>query len=367
MAGDSKDEPKKAPETWDEWSYYLASTRALYNALQHFRFDNEALRQSTYYVAAARQLLGGDASTREKQRELENQVADLRSQVAAKAEALEIEKHSSQEKERLVEELKNTLTELKQKERLNFLLSRVNPTAQRALIDSVDFQAKFLAETECDAFVVSVDIRRSTDLMLRARRAELFAAFITNLCNELIDSVLDCYGVIDKFTGDGILSFFPTFFTGPDAGYYVLLAADRCHKAFQAIYHKYRTAFSSVLKDTGLGIGIDFGTTRLVQMAGGLSVVGPAVVYACRMGGAPAGQTLLNQPAYERISERFSANCFFRETELEIKHEGTTLAYGVTLSKQAYQPTPPDWCSQPAAGHVRGEVVQTNPSSAGAG
>jgi hypothetical protein len=38
------------------------------------------------------------------------------------------------------------------------------------------------------------------------------------------------------------------------------------------------------LKDTGLGIGIDFGATRLVQMAGGLSVVGAPVVYACRLG-----------------------------------------------------------------------------------
>jgi hypothetical protein len=90
-------------------------------------------------------------------------------------------------------------------------------------------------------------------------------------------------------------------------------------------------------------------------MAGGLTVVGPPVVYACRMGGAPAGQTLLNQPAYERISERFSANCFLRETELEIKHEGTTLAYDVTLSKVAYRPERREWCALPAPSHAEGD------------
>ena len=155
--------------------------------------------------------------------------------------------------------------------------------------------------------------------------------------------------MFDKFTGDGILAFFPDFFSGPDAGYYALLAADRCHKAFQARYHEYRSAFNSVLSDTGLGIGIDYGTVQLVQMASGLSVVGPPVVYACRMGGAPAGKTLLNQPAYEQVSDRFSAGCFVQETDLVTKHEGKTLAYDVSLSKRPYEPKRPDWCTPQAA------------------
>ena len=83
-------------------------------------------------------------------------------------------------------------------------------------------------------------------------------------------------------------------------------------------------------------------------MASGLSVVGPPVVYACRMSGAPAGKTLLNQPAYEVIAKQFSAYCFVQETELEIKQEGRTLAYEVSFSKQTHSPQRPDWCAPQA-------------------
>ena len=297
------------------------------------------------YDEIARRAFGLDEATRQRYRKLEQELSELKAQMDAQAEALKAEKSNSAEGQKQLEQLKQTVAKLKDAEQLSFLLSRVNQEAKRALLESPEFRAEFASNRECNAFVMSVDIRRSTELMLKARTAEQFASFITTLCAKLIDSVLECYGVLDKFTGDGILAFFPEFFSGPDAGYYVLLAADRCHRAFEQIYHDYRTAFNSILKDTGLGVGIDYGATRLVQMAGGLSVVGPPVVYACRMGGAPAGKTLLNQPAYEQISRRFSPNCFLHETEIEIKHEGATLAYEVSLSKQTIDPQRPNWCA----------------------
>ena len=39
-------------------------------------------------------------------------------------------------------------------------------------------------------------------------------------------TITDSYGVFDKFTGDGILAFFPEFFSGPDAGFLAIRAAD---------------------------------------------------------------------------------------------------------------------------------------------
>ncbi len=65
---------------------------------------------------------------------------------------------------------------------------------------------------------MSIDIRRSTDLMLKAREPRLFADFVTGLCSKLKNLIVNNYGVFDKFTGDGVLAFFPDFYSGPDAG-----------------------------------------------------------------------------------------------------------------------------------------------------
>jgi class 3 adenylate cyclase len=352
MADDPKDKSKRAEITSAELvglRDFLghSSTEALSAQIRDsLRRAAEVRAHQIDSHEILRNLYGWDDATRQRYRHLEEEVAGLKKNIDEQAKALQTEKLNSAEGQKQYQKLQSTYAQLQDKERLSFLLDRVNPEAQSALLRSSDFRDKFTSNSECEAFVMSVDIRRSTELMLKARKAEHFAKFITTLCGELIQSVLECYGVLDKFTGDGILCFFPEFFSGPDAGYKALLAADRCHKSFETIYHQFRTAFNSVLKDTGLGIGIDYGPTRLVQMAGGLSVVGPPVVYACRLGGAPAGKTFLNQPAYERISEGYSSYCFVHETELEIKHEGKTLAYEVNLNEQPYQPKRPNWCDE---------------------
>jgi len=109
----------------------------------------------------------------------------------------------------------------------------------------------------------------------------------------------------------------------PDtSGYYAISAADACHEAFKRRYRACRSTFQAVLQAVGLGIGIDFGACHIVQVPGGLTVLGPRVVYACRLGGAPANTTLLNQPSYEVISERHDKLVLLDETTIDIKHEG---------------------------------------------
>lgn len=277
---------------------------------------------------------------------LENELRELRQEVEQKSQALFEERASNKESEQRIQELDEAVKKLGQRERLAFLLSQVHPAARRLLERSDAFRDRFLLPGECTGFVVSVDMRRSTDLMLKARRPEQFSSFISSLCQELAGIVLNSFGVFDKFTGDGILAFFPEFYSGPDAGYYALSAAERCHAAFESHYEAHRTAFNSVLRDVGLGIGVDFGKFNLVQVSGGLTVVGTPVVYACRMGGAPAGLTLLNQPAFEVISERYGGRFYFEETEILLKHEGPTLAYRVRSNSRTFEPALPDWMSE---------------------
>jgi class 3 adenylate cyclase len=293
-----------------------------------------------------------DTATVGRARELNDTIAHLRREVEDKAMELKHAETGAAEKIAAIAKLEASIAQLTEKERLSFLLARVNEDAQALLLSSERFRKPFLDLSECHAFVMSVDIRRSTELMLKARSPEQFAHFITTLCKDLEEIVKAHFGVFDKFTGDGILAFFPDFFSGEDAAYQVIAAADDCHRLFRERYREFRSSFTAVLTDVGLGIGIDYGPAHLVQMAGGLTVVGAPVVYACRMAGAPPGTTLLNQPGYEKVSERFSGHCFFNETELDIKNEGTTLAYEVRLNRKEYQPKLPSWLKSAGAGEM---------------
>src|SRR5207249_2646213 len=117
--------------------------------------------------------------------------------------------------------------------------------------------------------VISIDIRRSTDLMLKARTPQDFAAFISNVSIALSRIITSNFGVFDKFTGDGMLGFFPDFYSGKDCGLRVLMAAKQCHLAFSELYRQNWASFDTVLCDIGLGIGIDFGPVNLMQIADG--------------------------------------------------------------------------------------------------
>jgi class 3 adenylate cyclase len=279
----------------------------------------------------------------EKVRSLQDEIRRLEDNLTKKANELQKEKVTAAGHKEREAKLSSTLSELKTKQQLAFLLDRVSPEAANVLLDSERLREEFLGDEARLLFAMSVDIRRSTDLMLKARTPQAFALFITKLCKDLMDVVRSHNGVVDKFTGDGILCFFPEFFSGKDAGYYALAAADACHATFAKHYQAHRNSFTSVLKDVGLGIGVDYGGCHLVQVAGNLTIVGAPVVYACRLGGAPAGATLLNQPAYEVISERHGGHVLLEETSIEIKHEGVLVAYSATLARATFAPSPPAW------------------------
>jgi class 3 adenylate cyclase len=250
-------------------------------------------------------------------------------------------------RDELIQEKVKEIGEIRTRQELDYLLRRVDDRAWTALLDRKKLQQEF--EQPAQAFVISVDIRRSTELMLKALKPNLFAEFISELCNSFIGIIKSNYGVFDKFTGDGVLAFFPEFFSGPDAGVFVVLAAIQCHEAFRNIYRKHRTSFSAVLADAGLGIGIDYGMTNFLRMADGLTVVGQPVVYACRLNGAPAGHTYLNINAYDWLCRRASESFFFSEERVDLKHESAILAFGVRLKGTSPSAAPPDWVSKAAA------------------
>lgn len=273
----------------------------------------------------------------------QNAVSKLQKEIQETLLKLEQERLSNASKSLILEELKQKVINLDTQNRLGFLLNRTIPKAHPFLTRPGDLSEHFLKGGEYKIIVMSVDIRRSTELMLKAKSPEKFASFITRLCSDFEFIIKQNYGVIDKFTGDGILAFFPDFYSGQDAAYWAIKSASECHHRFANIYRELRSSFSSVLSDVGLGIGIDYGSSHLVQMAGGLTVVGAPVVYACRLGSAPANCTYLNQPAFELVNSKYSPYCTVNETILEIKHEGKIVVYDVKLNKTPFSPAVPNW------------------------
>jgi class 3 adenylate cyclase len=275
----------------------------------------------------------------EKQLKLQEEINELKKKYRRTYHDLEQANIINEDARQQLESIKN---ELKAKEQINHILPRLCEQARKKLLEDTDFRLQFEDASNCEAVVVSIDIRRSTELMLKARKPEMFSKFITELSQKLSEAILSNFGVFDKFTGDGILAFFPRFYSGEHAIVRALKAAEECHSIFSDHYNESRGCFNVFIKDVGLGIGIDYGTVTLVNTRNELTVVGIPVVYACRMGGAKAGQTLLNQPALEEIHKVYAGKFKAKETEINIKNEGTALAYEVVFNDDL-QLQAPEW------------------------
>ena len=167
--------------------------------------------------------------------------------------------------------------------------------------------------------------------MLKIRQPEDFAGFISSLCLKLKNIIISNYGIFDKFTGDGILAYFPDFYSGSSAMGFALKSAFECHEYFKQFYRKNRDLFSVVISEIGLGIGIDFDQAYIVDINNVLTLIGSPVVYACRLSNSHenVGKTLLNQQAYKESINTFKDYCKFEEEEIKIKNEGKIFTYRI--------------------------------------
>ncbi|MCL2281832.1 MAG: hypothetical protein FWC26_00770 [Fibromonadales bacterium] len=90
-----------------------------------------------------------------------------------------------------------------------YLEGRFHPKAIENLDD--EELAKLFKGEEIEMAIMSIDIRKSQEIMLRANTLGKWAKFISGLTDELKKIVIENYGVYDKFTDDGILAYFPVF------------------------------------------------------------------------------------------------------------------------------------------------------------
>lgn len=288
--------------------------------------------------------LGEDLEDKISELKLENK--KLKQEVIDKSEALTKNAIQIDELNETNVQLKKNEEEMSQQQRLQHIFYRVHPLAWEKLKSDKEFIQSFEQKTPCTAVIMAIDIRRSTELMLRAKDPEGYQEFIISLCDKLRQIILDNCGVFDKFTGDGILTFFPHFYSGEDAAMLAIKAAAQCHDFFYQHYRANRSIFTTVLNDVGLGIGIDYGEAHLVNIRDWLTVIGTPVVYACRLSSVKSGYTLLNQQAYDVVNKRFARYVKLQEYILEIKHEGDILAYVATTTNESPIINLPDWLQQ---------------------
>lgn len=229
-------------------------------------------------------------------------------------------------------------------------MSRVQDEASRKMLDDEEFANQFLEKDEFNAVILSIDIRRSTELMLKAKSPQFYAEFINTLLDELIESVKSNFGIYDKFTGDGFLAFFPDFYSGEEAILHALLCADECREIFDAVFSAYKNDFDIDPEITGIGAGIDTGSVFKSGLEMEYTVVGKPVVYACRLSAAPAGHTYLTTAADHCLKDTGCEAFFSKKTLCEIKHEGSVSVYDVLPVTEhavlSLQPKLPSWAAE---------------------
>lgn len=286
-------------------------------------------------------------------------VSDLKDQLQLQEEILQLKRERTQliaelaqekneAKRREIENREEKLGEKQRsREQISPLKNSVSEEALSALENDPHLLEEFSKVEPHESCILIVDVRRSTDLMLYARNATLFALFIIKLCSDLSNFVKKNHGIFDKFLGDGIIAYFPKFFSGEDYVYFALKAANECQKHFRKCYSDYRKHMNLVKADVGLGIGIDCGPTNIVTIGNiEIEIVGDAVVYASRLcSEASPGSTLINQRAYEIASSKYRKESTWKEVEKEIK-EGPCIVHELKSFRSAK-----NWAPKPSWSH----------------
>ena len=221
--------------------------------------------------------------------------------------------------------------------------SRIHDDAKELLVNDPEFEKLFMETNSFPAVILSADIRDSSAMVAMENESGEFAQFIQEVILSLGDCVKNNFGIYDKFTGDGILAFFPPFYSGKDAVLHALACAKECHELYDSIYAKHASAFNSTAH--GLGIGLASGTVWQSGTDSEFTTVGYPVVEACRLSGADAGHTYVSLDVWKEVIALGKEKDFTFVTERKsYTAKGRDFPMvDITFAKEIPEYTPPDW------------------------
>jgi len=220
------------------------------------------------------------------------------------------------------------------KKSVNSFANHISEETRKYIRDNKEQLDLELFNKKSEMAILSVDIRNSTHLMEKAVSEEKFGEFLALLTETFKTIILENNGIYDKFTGDGVICYFPEFFSGKDYLYYAVKASQELHQYFKQIYFKCANCFSILLKEAGLGIGIDSGSVLLKMIADDITVIGNPVINACRLNGAPAYNTYVNNQAYHQIISKYNKLFNLTELEYDYKHEGPIIVHKIEFAEK---------------------------------
>lgn len=194
------------------------------------------------------------------------------------------------------------------------------------------------ASKSCFGWVISIDIRSSTDLMAAAQDPTEFAEFMGEYTEAVRAIVHRRWGFYDKFTGDGALVFFPDDLLGSPE-HTARAALETCvelHREFRSVYARFAHVFHPPYQ-TGVGIGVDYGEVVLRAIGEIHTVIGRSVVAACRLGNCNAHKTLVSPAGRKQAIEVLAkasaggpeylesfARAWFLQDDLPVKNKPDT-------------------------------------------
>ncbi|MDF7821590.1 hypothetical protein P1X15_28485 [Runella sp. MFBS21] len=127
---------------------------------------------------------------------LSSEIAALKSEVSSKSAEVNKFKADAIEREAAIKSLEDANKKLNAKIQIQHIASRISTEANERLMVNSKFQELFDNLSSYETTVVSIDIRRSTELMLKAKNAVYFSDFINNLRTILFNIIISNYGVV---------------------------------------------------------------------------------------------------------------------------------------------------------------------------
>jgi hypothetical protein len=115
-----------------------------------------------------RRNVGSSAELQTKIHDFEAETIKLKAEINERDQRLQTREADAKQQKTQLEELVTKVRELQEKQNLAHLLNRVRNFAQQKLLESAEFRKQFFLEIPCLAYVLSIDIRRSTELIMRA-------------------------------------------------------------------------------------------------------------------------------------------------------------------------------------------------------
>ena len=205
-------------------------------------------------------------------------------------------------------------------------------------------------ENSDDLVVMAIDIRKSTFYLENSLKPKYFVKLLEEINKSIICIVKKYYGLINKFTGDGFIVFFPKFYSGENYLLLSLLCSKKIIVTTKSIFESNEEYYHKFPVSPGIGIGMDIGKADLLKVNYEATYIGRCVVNACRICRYSINEILVNsllKAEINRNEEIELDQCIGRG--IPYKDNPEIKVYSITVNNVLKDEIKPKWSLTPAS------------------